>query len=211
MLRQAAGMIGAALSEAQGTGVVPPTGKAAVHDAVDLAAVERFGDVGASPGSSTAPVGGSPGLVMRGSASGMEMDRLLDMLGSVKDQLGRLERRQFESEASIMKQPCAISIVASGPTLEWVAPRGRRRVSASSGIRRSRRSSPATETRRWPRTFCSIRWTAKREGAVGEEHRRACCSKCWPRDGVTRPGSLCDSARLLDAPIAGKVAARRLA
>jgi hypothetical protein len=32
------------------------------------------------------------------------MDQLKDVLGSVKDQLGRLERRQFESEASIMKQ-----------------------------------------------------------------------------------------------------------
>ena len=132
MLRQAAGMIGAALSATQGTGVVPLTGKSAVHDAVNLAAVERFGDAGASPDSSTAPAGGSPGLGIRGGASGMEMDRLLDALGSVKDKLGRLERRQFESEASIMKQlassgslPAAPAEAASAPELsEQVGAKG---------------------------------------------------------------------------------------
>ena len=105
MLRQAAGMIGAALSAAQGTGVAPPTGKSGVHDSANLAAVERFGgDAGVSPDSPTAPAGGSPGLLMRSGSGGMEMDRLMGVLGPVNDQLGRLERRQFESEASIMKQ-----------------------------------------------------------------------------------------------------------
>ena len=85
MLRQAAGMIGAALSAAQGTGVAPSAGKAGVHDAVNLAAVERLGDVGASPDTPTAQAGGSPGLVMRGGARGMEMGRLMDVRGSVKE------------------------------------------------------------------------------------------------------------------------------
>ena len=104
MLRQAAGVIGAALSAAQGTGVAPSTVKSGVHDAANCVAIERYGDAGASPDSSTAPAGGSPGLRNKSSSGGMEMDRLMDVLGSVKDQLGRLERRQFESEASIMKQ-----------------------------------------------------------------------------------------------------------
>ena len=47
MLRQAAGMIDAALSAAQGTGAMPSTAKSAVHGAANLAAVERFGDAGA--------------------------------------------------------------------------------------------------------------------------------------------------------------------
>ena len=122
MLRQAAGMIGAALSAAQGTGVVPPTGKSAVHDASNLAAVERLGDAGTSPDSPTAPAGGSSGLVMRGGASGMEMDRLLDVLGSVKDQLRRLERRQFESEASIMKQLASAGSLPAVPAEAASAP-----------------------------------------------------------------------------------------
>ena len=122
MLRQAAGMIGAALSAAQGTGAVPSTVKSAVHGAANLAAVERFGDAGASPDSSTAPAGGSPGLVMRGGSSGMEMDRLLDVLGSVKDQLGRLERRQFESEASIMKQLASAGSLPAVPAEAASAP-----------------------------------------------------------------------------------------
>ena len=115
-------MIGAALSAAQGTGAVPSTVKSAVHDAAKLAAVERFGDAGASPDSSTASAGGSPGLVMRGGSSGMEMDRLLDVLGSVKDQLGRLERRQFESEASIMKQLASAGSLAAVPAEATSAP-----------------------------------------------------------------------------------------
>ena len=104
MLMQAAEMIGAALSAAQGTGVAPSTVKSGVHDAANRAAVERYGDAGASPDSSTAPAGGSPGLGMQAGSDSMAMDQLMDVLGSVKDQLGRLERRHFESEASIMKQ-----------------------------------------------------------------------------------------------------------
>ena len=44
------------------------------------------------------------------------MGRLMVVLGSVKDQLGRLERRQFESEAPIMKQLASSGSLPAAPS-----------------------------------------------------------------------------------------------
>ena len=129
------------MSAAQGTGVAPSTVKSGVHDAANRAAVKRYGEAGASPDSSTAPAGDSPGLGMRSGSSGMAMDQVMDVLGSVKDQLGRLERRQFESEASIMKQLASSGSLPAAPSEGAGFPQS---AAPAAGWRRGTRESQKT-------------------------------------------------------------------
>lgn len=131
VVQTAAGLLGAALGAVTGTGGRNQVMKSSMDDALNDEAVERCAGAGVSPDATTLHDGGvgepplhfgqgAADISFNDGAGGEVLGSLMDVLGSVKEQLGRLERRQVASEMAIMDRLTSApsSVHALGASLD---------------------------------------------------------------------------------------------